>query len=109
MTTRMTSSLGFTPLSPFARPFDPAAAIEGAVEFLRNYLESSGQSRYVIGLSGGIDSALVAFHAERAVGADRLLLVSMPYGLRSASQYAPSSEASLHDATLVHEALPGST
>jgi NAD+ synthase len=101
--------LGVTPLTPFARPFDPATAIEGAVDFLRTYLESSSQNRYVIGVSGGIDSALVAFLAERAVGGDRLLLVAMPYGLRSASQYGPSSEASLHDATLVHEALRGST
>jgi NAD+ synthase len=109
MTMLTTSSLGYTPLTPFVRTFYPTRSIEGAIEFLRTYLESSGQSRYVIGVSGGVDSAVVAFLAERAVGADRLLLVAMPYGLRNASQYAPSSEASLADATLVHEALPGST
>jgi NAD+ synthase len=107
--TMRTSSLGVTPLTPFARPFSPSVAIEGAVEFLRTYLESSGQNRYVIGVSGGIDSAVVAFLAHRAVGGQRLLLVAMPYGLRNASRYAPSTEASLQDATLVHEALEGST
>ncbi|HEY9228365.1 MAG TPA: NAD(+) synthase, partial [Gemmatimonadaceae bacterium] len=55
------------------------------------------------------DSAVVACLAARAVGANKLLLVAMPYGLHNASQHAPSTEASLRDAILVHQALPGST
>jgi NAD+ synthase len=109
MTIPTTTSATNQPLTPLSRRFDATRAIEDATPFLRNYLETSAQSRYVIGVSGGIDSAVVAFLAARAVGADRLMLIAMPYGLRNASQYAPSTEASLRDAMHVRDALPGST
>jgi len=51
----------------------------------------------VLGLSGGIDSALVAFLSTEAIGAERLLCVLMPY--------RTSSEASLVDARSVVDAL----
>ena len=111
MTTSVTTTTfsANPPPTPFSRRFDVARTIEETTAFLRTYLESSGQSRYVIGVSGGIDSAVVAFLAARAVGPSRLLLVAMPYGLRNASHYAPSTEASLRDATLVAESLRGAT
>jgi NAD+ synthetase len=57
---------------------------------LRDYLHKCGFSRAVIGLSGGVDSAVTAVIAARALGANNLLGVSMP------SRY--TSEASMSDA-----------
>ena len=41
-------------------------------KFLKEYLESSKLDSYVLGLSGGVDSSLVAAIARKAVGKDRL-------------------------------------
>ncbi len=61
--------------------------IEG---FIRGQLAQAGFERAVVGLSGGIDSALVAFLVAAAIGPERLLCVLMPY--------ATSSPASREDA-----------
>ena len=50
----------------------------GISEWLRGHLEKSGADRFVLGLSGGIDSAVVAGLAARGVGSDRVLGVMMP-------------------------------
>jgi NAD+ synthase len=42
-------------------------------------LRQAGFERAVLGLSGGIDSALVAYLTAEAIGADKLLTVLMPY------------------------------
>ena len=76
---------------------DPALAVEVIVDFIRRQLEQAGFSRLVVGLSGGVDSATVAFLAARAIGSDNLLAVRMPY--------ATSSEASETDAMRVVTAL----
>lgn len=47
-------------------------------EWLREQLERSGADRFVLGLSGGIDSAVVAGLAARGVGGDKVLGVMMP-------------------------------
>ncbi|QOY55575.1 NAD+ synthase [Candidatus Sulfurimonas marisnigri] len=57
--------------------------------FLDNEVRKTGLNRVVLGLSGGLDSAVVAVLAQR-VFKDDLLCVKMP------SQY--SSKSSLHDA-----------
>ncbi len=44
----------------------------------RDYIEKNGFSKVVIGLSGGIDSALVASIACDALGSDRVVGVTMP-------------------------------
>jgi NAD+ synthase len=76
---------------------EPAQAIEVIVAFIRSQLRQAGFERLVVGLSGGVDSATVAFLAARAIGADDLLAVRMPY--------RTSSEASETDALRVVEAL----
>jgi NAD+ synthase (glutamine-hydrolysing) len=43
-----------------------------------DYIRKCGFSKAVVGLSGGIDSALTAYIAVQALGADRVLLVFMP-------------------------------
>lgn len=58
-------------------------------KFLKDEVEKTGLKRVVVGLSGGIDSAVVAVLAHRAFG-DALLCVKMP------SHY--SSQSSLDDA-----------
>jgi NAD+ synthase (glutamine-hydrolysing) len=45
---------------------------------LRDYIEKNGFERVVLGLSGGVDSALVAALAADALGAARVETVSMP-------------------------------
>lgn len=57
---------------------------------IRDYLRKSGFSRVCLGLSGGIDSALVAVLARQAVGAENVTCIAMP------SRF--SSPASLEDA-----------
>ena len=60
---------------------------------LRDYVEKNGFREVVIGVSGGIDSALTAALAVEALGPDRVHLVSMP------SRF--SSEATRADARML--------
>jgi len=76
---------------------EPEDACERAGAFIRQVLDDSGLPNLVIGLSGGIDSAVSAGLAARAVGADRVRGFLLPY--------ATSSAASLSDATAVAETL----
>ena len=64
---------------------------------LRDYVAKSGLSRVVLGLSGGVDSALVATIAADALGPGRVRGVMLP------SQY--TSRESLEDAAAVAGAL----
>ena len=47
-------------------------------KFLQDYLKKAGAEGYVLGLSGGVDSTLVAALARKAVGKDKLLAVVIP-------------------------------
>ncbi|MFN8121547.1 MAG: NAD+ synthase [Thermoleophilia bacterium] len=59
-------------------PAPEAEVWEGLVTGIRDYVGKNGFGGVVIGLSGGIDSALTAALAADALGADRVLGVSMP-------------------------------
>ena len=48
-------------------------------EFIRGQLRQAGFERVVLGLSGGVDSGLVAYLVAEAIGAKQLLCVLMPY------------------------------
>ena len=61
-------------------------------EFIRAQLRQAGFERAVLGLSGGIDSGLVAFLVAEAIGADRLLCVLMPYRTSSPASRADAEE-----------------
>jgi len=76
---------------------EPSQAIEVIVGFIRSQLRQAGFERLVIGLSGGVDSSAVAYLAARAIGADKLLAIRMPY--------RTSSEASETDALRVVDDL----
>ena len=64
---------------------------------VRDYVRKCGFKSALVGLSGGIDSALVAVLAADALGADQVLGVSMP------ARY--SSEGSLSDAEVLAKNL----
>jgi NAD+ synthase (glutamine-hydrolysing) len=68
---------------------------QGLVLGLKDYVEKNNFKSVLIGLSGGIDSALVATLAADAIGADRVYGVAMP------SKY--SSDHSLIDAKALAE------
>lgn len=67
------------------------------VEFLRENFKKAGFSKAVLGLSGGIDSALVAYLLRDALGKENVLAIMMPY--------KSSNPDSLNHAKLVVENL----
>jgi NAD+ synthase len=75
----------------------PASAVTICDEFIQKILAASGKDKLVLGLSGGIDSAVAAGLAVHALGAHKVLGIMMPY--------ASSSAASLEDAEAVAQAL----
>jgi NAD+ synthase (glutamine-hydrolysing) len=78
-------------------PDEEEAAFEALVLGTRDYIGKCGFRRVLIGLSGGIDSALVAAVAVEAVGKENVMGVGMP------GPY--SSEHSLDDARSLAAAL----
>ncbi|MGO3344930.1 MAG: NAD+ synthase [Marinomonas sp.] len=82
-------------VEPVPGPIAPALAVEASVYQamvlgLRDYIEKNRFKGIVLGLSGGIDSALSLAVAVDAIGADRVQAVMMPYTY--------TSSISLHDA-----------
>ena len=65
-------------------------------DFIKDYLEDNHMDGYVLGLSGGVDSSLVAALTKNAVGKDKLMCIMMPID---------SNPADLDDAKKVAEAL----
>ena len=58
---------------------DPAWTTRILTEFIRTEVERTGRHSVVVGLSGGIDSAVAAYLAARALGRDSVLALMMPY------------------------------
>ena len=52
---------------------------ERVVQFIKNKVTGSGFTKAIIGLSGGIDSALSAALAVKALGKENVIGVMMPY------------------------------
>jgi NAD+ synthase (glutamine-hydrolysing) len=79
-------------------PPDPVKSVHDALVLgLRDYVQKTGFKDTIIGLSGGVDSALVACLAVQALGPQHVLGVSMP------SPY--SSKASVEDAQALADNL----
>jgi NAD+ synthetase len=77
---------------------DAPLATDWLVAFLRDELVTRrGIPRAIIGLSGGVDSAVTAFLCVRALGAESVFAIRMPY--------ETSHPSSLADAQLVIDAL----
>jgi NAD+ synthase (glutamine-hydrolysing) len=80
------------------QPKDKMTLIHDAlVVGIQDYFRKMGLKKAILGLSGGIDSAVVAVLAARALGADNVRCVLMP------SQY--SSDHSVNDARQLAEKL----
>jgi NAD+ synthase len=71
---------------------DTGVAKRLIAEFIRGQLRQAGFERAVLGLSGGIDSALVAYLTADAIGAERLHCVLMPYRTSSPASRGDAEE-----------------
>ena len=81
-----------------AEPLGELEEMRLAIELgLRDYAAKNGFTDVVLGISGGIDSALTAALAAEALGPEHVVCVSMP------SRY--SSEETRHDARAVAESI----
>jgi NAD+ synthase (glutamine-hydrolysing) len=91
-------SRGEPPTPVVAPPLDKLEQMRLALELgLRDYVEKNGFREVVLGVSGGIDSALTAALAAEALGPEHVVCVSMP------SRY--SSEGTQADARRLAETL----
>lgn len=82
---------------PPSLDLDPALTEEWLTGFLRDELRRRGFGRAVVGMSGGVDSAVTAALAARALGPGNVIGVRLPY--------RTSSPESLAHAQLVSDAL----
>ncbi|RLJ04219.1 MAG: NAD+ synthase [Candidatus Aenigmatarchaeota archaeon] len=57
---------------------DTESILNGLIMGTRDYVRKCGFSRAVVGLSGGIDSALTAYIAVQALGKENVILIFMP-------------------------------
>ncbi|HET7584474.1 MAG TPA: NAD+ synthase [Gemmatimonadaceae bacterium] len=76
---------------------DPALVERWLTSFLRDEVGRRGFERVIVAISGGVDSAVAAFLCARALGAERVVGVRLPY--------RTSSAESLDHAQLVIDAL----
>ena len=88
--TRQSDGWHCAPAARASLPEGHAATYRAMTLGLRDYVGKNGFPGVLIGLSGGIDSALTAAVAVDALGADRVLCVAMP------SRY--TAQSSLDDA-----------
>ena len=95
---RKQRSVGVPNVTDDVLEIDAPLARRWLVEFLRDELtRRRGFEKAVIGLSGGVDSALVAYLAAEALGPENVTAIRMPY--------RTSSAESLDHAQLVIDAL----
>lgn len=90
-------NVDFTKQTDFKDELEEAKILETSVFALKEYCENTGFKKVVLGLSGGIDSALTATLAVKALGAENVLGILMP------SMF--SSEGSITDSLKLAENL----
>jgi NAD+ synthetase len=83
--------------APLPLEIDPPLTEEWLVQFVRDEMERRNFKCAVVGVSGGVDSAVTAYLAAKALGPSNVLGVRMPY--------RQSSKESLDHAQLVIDAL----
>ena len=84
---------------------DEEQVFQALVLGTRDYLQKCGFQEVVLGLSGGIDSALVAVVAAEALGKDKVLGVAMPSRFSSAGSVA-DAEALAKRLGIRYEKIP---
>ncbi len=72
---------------------------------IKDYFEKLGFKRAILGLSGGIDSALTAVLAARALGPDNVMGVLMPSGF-SSSHSIPDAMDLIKNLGIRHHTIP---
>ncbi len=82
-----------------------AAAYQACVLGVRDYVEKNGFPGVILGLSGGIDSALVAAIAVDALGPQRVRAVMMPYRFTS-SDSIRDADACARALGVTYQTLP---
>ncbi len=70
----------------------PATVLDALVMGVRDYVGKCGFQKVIIGLSGGIDSALTADIAARALGPDNVMGVALPSPYSSAGSIEDARE-----------------
>lgn len=90
-------TIDFTRKIEFNEEIEEAKILETSVFALKEYCENTGFKKVVLGLSGGIDSALTATLAVKALGSENVLGILMP------SMF--SSEGSITDSLKLAENL----
>lgn len=94
----VTRATGFDPTSDDPIRINAPLVTDWLIRFLRDEcLRRRGITKSVIGLSGGVDSAVVAYLCARAFGPENVYAFRMPYKL--------SSQGSLDHAQLVSDDL----
>lgn len=86
-----------TKTTPPPLALDCELATEWLVAFLRAEFKRRGFEKAIVGMSGGVDSAVTGFLCARALGGENTIAVRMPY--------RTSSPQSLEHAKLVIDAL----
>jgi NAD+ synthase (glutamine-hydrolysing) len=77
--TRRGRKMGLSSITPSAALLEPIEEVFQALTMgTRDYVEKNAFNKVAIGLSGGIDSALVAAVAVEALGKDQVVGVTMP-------------------------------
>ncbi|HPW24660.1 MAG TPA: NAD+ synthase [Candidatus Syntrophosphaera thermopropionivorans] len=65
---------------------------ERIIEFIRSYLSNAERDRLVVGLSGGVDSAVSTALAVEAIGAQNVTALIMPYETSNAESVADARD-----------------
>jgi NAD+ synthetase len=82
---------------PLPLEIDPKITEEWLVHFIREEMGQRGFERAVVGVSGGVDSAVTAYLAAKALGPSNVMGIRMPY--------RTSSKDSLEHGQMVIDAL----
>ncbi|MCC6463773.1 MAG: NAD+ synthase [Planctomycetes bacterium] len=88
---RVLDTAALSPAQPW-RDDDAADEVDALVLGVRDYFARTGFKKALLGLSGGIDSALVACLAARALGPDNVTGISMPTRFSSRGSIEDSRE-----------------
>lgn len=91
---------------PYAFKYDDMAELLEALSFsIKDQVTKCGMDKVILGLSGGLDSAVVAVLAARALGGESVFAVGLPF--RYTSELSKQlAEKLAHNLKINHERIP---